>query len=253
MVNIRKNILEQDINDLFKRINKEKELKENRIIMSESNIFKTVYRMEYVSEKNYSNYRKLIDSLSKLYNTYKQLDYENYNTQFVLSLISRLEEETENVHDLMRDSLKNERDDQYRCLSDSYIKLIDLVGNISRDIPYDGNEIMNYALTLTGIKYVWGGETEQGFDCSGFTKYVFEHFGLDIGRTTCLQITQGKHVDKSDLKEGDLVFFGNIELPHQVGIYIGKDSFINAPKTGNVVKVSKMENREDYVTGRRII
>jgi len=130
-------ILENDIKDLFNRIKTEKELKEIDRFNNEGVRFVKVYRMEYASEKNYSNYRKLIDSLSKLYNTYKQLTRTEgkCNKEFIVELRDSLETEIESVHDLMKESLVSKLDDQYRCLSDSYIKLIDLVGMIRKENP----------------------------------------------------------------------------------------------------------------------
>jgi len=126
--------LEEDINDLMGRIKKEKALKENMLTLIGSSAFVAMGRAvnEKKEDKNYSNYRKLIDSLSKLYNTYNQLSKED-NPQFLNSLVNGLQEETKSVHDLMRESLKSERDNQYRCLSDAYIKLINLIDNIKKN------------------------------------------------------------------------------------------------------------------------
>ena len=130
----RQDILEEDINDLMGRIKKEKALKENMLTLIGSSAFVAMGRAvnEKKEDKNYSNYRKLIDLLSKLYNTYNQLSKED-NPQFLNSLVNELQEETKSVHDLMRDSLKSERDNQYRCLSDAYIKLINLIDNIKKN------------------------------------------------------------------------------------------------------------------------
>lgn len=94
-------------------------------------------------------------------------------------------------------------------------------------------KIVEYAKTLIGIKYKYGGSTPKGFDCSGFVKYVYNHFGIDIARTSAEQSTGGKAVKKADLQPGDLVFFDTIEdgklndISH-VGIYIGDGKFIHA-------------------------
>ena len=71
----------------------------------------------------------------------------------------------------------------------------------------DRQELVDYAKTLIGIKYKWGGETTKGFDCSGFVKYVYNHFGISIERTSRDQAKGGKAIKKSELKPGDLVFF----------------------------------------------
>ncbi len=98
------------------------------------------------------------------------------------------------------------------------------------------SSLINYAYKFLGVKYVWGGTTPNGFDCSGFTQYVFRHFGYNIGRTTYNQINAGRAVSRANMQPGDLVF---THAGH-VGIYIGNNQFIHAPHTGDVVKVSSV-------------
>ncbi|MBW9151693.1 NlpC/P60 family protein [Clostridium estertheticum] len=111
------------------------------------------------------------------------------------------------------------------------------------------NAIIEYAKTFLGTPYQWGANGPNTFDCSGFTKYVYAHFGIGMGRTTYDQITQGKYVSRGNLQAGDLVFFGT-GSPHHVGIYVGNGSYIHAPQTGDVVKISQM-TRSDYMSARR--
>ncbi|QCX34540.1 glycoside hydrolase [Caloramator sp. E03] len=114
---------------------------------------------------------------------------------------------------------------------------------------YSGEAVVAYAMKFLGVRYVWGGETPSGFDCSGFTKYVFAHFGKTLYRVSRDQATQGIPVSRDQLKPGDLVFFGN--PIHHVGIYVGDNCFIHAPRTGDVVKISPL-TRSDYNRARRI-
>ena len=111
------------------------------------------------------------------------------------------------------------------------------------------NAIVAYAESFLGTPYAWGANGPNTFDCSGFTKYVYAHFGISIGRTTYDQIAEGQYVSRGDLQPGDLVFFGS-GSPHHVGMYIGNDSYIHAPKTGDVVKISQL-TRTDYMSARR--
>jgi len=112
------------------------------------------------------------------------------------------------------------------------------------------NAIVAYAETFLGTPYAWGADGPSTFDCSGFTKYVYAHFGISMGRTTYAQITQGQYVSRENLQAGDLVFFGS-GSPHHVGMYIGNGSYIHAPHTGDVVKISQL-TRTDYNVCKKI-
>jgi len=112
------------------------------------------------------------------------------------------------------------------------------------------NEVIAYAESFMGTPYEWGATGPNTFDCSGFVQYVYAHFGVSTGRSTYDQITHGTFVSKENLQAGDLVFFGS-GSPHHVGIYVGNGSYIHAPHTGDVVKVSKL-GRDDYMSARRV-
>ena len=110
-----------------------------------------------------------------------------------------------------------------------------------------GNAVVDYAYKFLGTPYQWGGTTPSGFDCSGFTQYVFKNAaGVSLPRTTYDQINVGVAVSYNDLQPGDLVF------PHtgHVGIYVGGGQMIHAPSTGDVVKVSSVYK---FYTARRIL
>lgn len=123
-------------------------------------------------------------------------------------------------------------------------------------------EIIEYAKSFLGIKYTYGGTTpESGFDCSGFTQYTFEKFGINLNRVAADQANQGVEVSKEELLPGDLVFSdtdgGNNNITH-VGIYIGDGLFINAASgstTGKVV-ISDLNSsywQKTYMVARRVI
>ena len=123
----------------------------------------------------------------------------------------------------------------------------------SVEVTTKGEEVVNYAKQYLGYKYVaGGGSPSSGFDCSGFTSYVYKHFGYSLSRTASGQLSNGKEVSsKSELQLGDVVCFKG-----HVGIYIGGNQFIHAanPKKGVVItSLSDSYYTANYITSRRIL
>jgi cell wall-associated NlpC family hydrolase len=111
--------------------------------------------------------------------------------------------------------------------------------------------VVGIALQYLGIPYVWGGSSPStGFDCSGFTSYVFAQVGVYLPHHAASQYSLGTPVAYEQLAPGDLVFFSG--LGH-VGIYIGSGQFVHAPHTGDVVRISSLSERgSSYVGARRL-
>lgn len=109
---------------------------------------------------------------------------------------------------------------------------------------------------VLGVRYLWAGTSTKGFDCSGFTRYIFAQFDIDLTHSSKGQSTKGVKVAKSDLQAGDLVFFntGGAGISH-VGIYVGDGYFVHsANKTGvTKSKLSETYYAKRYVTSRRIL
>lgn len=112
--------------------------------------------------------------------------------------------------------------------------------------------VVAIALQYLGIPYVWGGSSPAtGFDCSGFTMYVYAQVGVSLPHHAASQYQLGVAVPRDQLAPGDLVFFSG--LGH-MGIYIGGGQFVHAPHTGDVVKISSISERwGNYVGARRIL
>ena len=107
--------------------------------------------------------------------------------------------------------------------------------------------MLDGALGLVGIRYRRGGDsTETGFDCSGFVGFVvLENLGLRLPRTAREISQAGEPVAKTELEPGDLVFFNTMRRAFShVGIYIGDNQFVHAPRSGQKVRVEDM--RESY-------
>lgn len=107
------------------------------------------------------------------------------------------------------------------------------------------DELVQTALRYLGIPYRWGGVTdEDGFDCSGLTMVCYRLNGLNLPRVSRNQYRAGRGIAKEDLRRGDLVFFAThkVGVVSHVGLYIGDDRFIHAPRTGENVQIESLRH-----------
>jgi len=101
-----------------------------------------------------------------------------------------------------------------------------------------GLKVVDFAKRFIGTPYSWGGSSPRtGFDCSGFVRFVYGHFGISLDHSSFADYVRGRRVGRWAMKPGDLVFFDG---EGHVGIYVGHGRFIHAPHTGTVVRITTM-------------
>ena len=124
----------------------------------------------------------------------------------------------------------------------------------------DKKQLLKDAKYYKGGRYVWGGTTPQGFDCSGYVQYLYKKHRIDLPRTAYAQSKKGRPIDINNLQKGDLLFFltdkkRGIPVTH-VGIYIGGGKFIHAASKKDGIIISPITHgtyRERFVEARRVV
>ncbi|MFP5238532.1 MAG: C40 family peptidase [Acidobacteriota bacterium] len=116
--------------------------------------------------------------------------------------------------------------------------------------------LLALAFSQIGTLYRPGGtEPSTGFDCSGFTTWVYSKLGVNLPRSSREQFQEGKVIAKSQLRKGDLVFFGNKHRITHVGIYLEDNKFIHSSSSGDTVKISSLDEptwERKYTGARRV-
>jgi cell wall-associated NlpC family hydrolase len=121
--------------------------------------------------------------------------------------------------------------------------------------PVDPNspghpEIVAIAQRYFGVPYVWGGASPGGFDCSGLTMFCYAQIGIGLYHGATMQQKASTPVALSDLRPGDLIFFGNASFSHHVAIFVEGATCIEAPHTGDVVRYGTWTGRDAWIGGR---
>jgi gamma-D-glutamyl-L-lysine dipeptidyl-peptidase len=133
-------------------------------------------------------------------------------------------------------------------------------GSVSSPRPDSGRDMGTIAARtaerFVGIPYQWGGDNVvDGMDCSGFVRAVYNLCGVNIPRTSREQFSTGESVERENLKDGDLVFFGSsLDAINHVGIYVGNNRFVHAPRRGDEIKLSSLDDlyfMKNFVGARR--
>ena len=120
----------------------------------------------------------------------------------------------------------------------------------------NGSSIVATAKKYLGYKYVYGGSSPStGFDCSGFTSYIFKQYGISLNRTAAGQYSNGVAVSRANLQPGDLVMFGKSGINH-VAIYIGGGQIIHSSTPSTGVRIDSLSTgyyNNNYVGARRVL
>lgn len=209
------------------------------------------FEIEKIIAENNESLQKLDEQKAEQAVLFDELKIQE---EMFASKIRTLESEIDDIEEQRRqEELRRQEEERRRQEEANRPKPPTTENNGGGNVDYGsgiGSEIVNYAMNFLGVPYVWGGSTPSGFDCSGFTQYVYRQFGIYISRTTYTQMYDGKRISRSELIPGDMVFFGSYNAPHHVGIYVGGNQYIHAPYTGTVIQVNQM-TRGDFVYGVR--
>jgi hypothetical protein len=132
------------------------------------------------------------------------------------------------------------------------------LASIKTEAASVGESVVAYGKKFMGVPYLFGGTTPSGFDCSGFTQYIYKNVaGISLPRTTGEQYNVGKSVEKSDLQIGDLIFYANTYkkgISH-VGIYAGNNQVLNATSSKGITVVSMNDSYwgPKYAGAKRVL
>ncbi|MBR4721221.1 MAG: C40 family peptidase [Clostridia bacterium] len=119
-----------------------------------------------------------------------------------------------------------------------------------------GSKLVEQAAKYLGVKYVYGGSSPSGFDCSGLVQYCCRQLGVSVNRTASAQYSNGVYVSRDNLRAGDLIFFSRGGRISHVVIYAGNGMVIHAPHTGKTVSyqsLSSICSYSHYVGARRVM
>ena len=185
-------------------------------------------------------------------NGWAEVTYNGGNGYIASNLLSETISQTSRGSSTPRTGITDTIDKQTdNSSTNNNQELNDSSSNVSTSSK--GADVLAYAMQFVGYPYVYGGSSTSGFDCSGFTQYVYKHFGVTLNRTAAAQSSNGTAVSRSNLQPGDLVMFGS-PINH-VGIYAGGGRIVHAANPSRGVTTDTINSgyyNTNYVCARRI-
>lgn len=259
------------ITNYDKKVIKDLNDKKEAIRVTQENLQKDKDTLLKYKKENESSLAQVQESMKQQTNLVEEAKTKK---QYYMSQVAEYRNKVAATDKQVQDTIK-----QIKALAEAEAKKNQQNNSGSANAPVSSNAIVSYASKFLGSPYVWGaaGKTfsqsdinmykgtvhdltgmdkylgRQAFDCSGLMQYVYRHFDIYIGRTTYDQINDGFAVDRSNLKPGDLIFFGSWSDPYHVGMYAGNNCYIEAPYSGALVRISSLADADEYLCARRII
>ena len=185
-------------------------------------------------------------------NGWAEVTYNGGNGYIASNLLSETISQTSRGSSTPRTGITDTIDKQTdNSSTNNNQELNDSSSNVSTSSK--GADVLAYAMQFVGYPYVYGGSSTSGFDCSGFTQYVYKHFGVTLNRTAAAQSSNGTAVSRSNLQPGDLIMFGS-PINH-VGIYAGGGRIVHAANPSRGVTTDTINSgyyNTHYVGARRI-
>ena len=204
----------------------------------------------------------IIEEVDSVWNKVEFDGKTGYISKELLSTEKQKEQEKKNETTTSRDGDSTQRTEENKETSkDTDNKEETNNKSTSNNSSVKGAEVVSYAKQYLGYKYTYGGSTPKtGFDCSGFTSYVYKNFGYSLSRSSSGQANNGTKVSKDNLQVGDILIFKNQSLSRigHVGIYVGDNKMIHASEPGVGVTITDLDAKgynynKRFVMARRII
>ncbi|GCF93809.1 hypothetical protein NRIC_17000 [Enterococcus florum] len=231
----------------------------------------SLQEIQMADEKRAKEYQQLVDQLGQqegqakekqqemeskqeeLRETTTNLEVKKHELQGELSENQELLKTIKEQEQEQEETLKEEREGVVEQVTAGFFSNVRLPEEDSQgsELPSGtAKEVILEAEQFIGVPYVWGGTTPSGFDCSGLMQYVFARHGISLPRVSQAQQQFAKTIPLSQLRPGDLVFWG--DPAHHVGLYIGEGFYIHAPQPGENVKITH-ESYHPFQSAGRVI